>query len=73
MTTLAAHDFDVDSRSGFMPPPPPDPPIARLSKQWEPWEIVLEHPVKEKLQLTIRWDPSEDAEKSAIGVRKSER
>ena len=62
-TTLAAHDFDVDTRTGFMPP---DPPIARLPKQWEPWEAVLEHATKQKLQLAIRRDLSvEDAEKSA--------
>lgn len=62
-TTLAAHDFDVDTRTGFMPP---DPPIPQLPKQWEPWENVLEQAMEEKLQLAIRLDlSSEEAEKSA--------
>ncbi|KAI9442106.1 Indoleamine 2,3-dioxygenase [Lactarius indigo] len=38
-TTLAAHDFDVDTRTGFMPP---DPPLVRLPTQWEPWEQLLD-------------------------------
>ena len=62
-TTLAAHDFDVDTRTGFMPP---HPPIPRLPKQWEPWEKVLEQAMERKLQLAIRLDfSSEEAEKSA--------
>ncbi|KAL4064593.1 Indoleamine 2,3-dioxygenase [Scleroderma yunnanense] len=50
-TTLAAHDFDVDTRTGFMPP---DPPIARLPEEWEPWEVILEKAMKGKLQLAIK-------------------
>jgi indoleamine 2,3-dioxygenase len=38
-TTLAAHDFDVDTRTGFMPP---DPPLARLPSYWDPWEQLLD-------------------------------
>ncbi|KAJ3898853.1 tryptophan 2,3-dioxygenase [Lentinula edodes] len=41
-TTLAAHDFDVDPRTGFMPP---HPPIARLGgeyEMYEPWEGILD-------------------------------
>ncbi|KAF8830002.1 hypothetical protein HHX47_DHR2000028 [Lentinula edodes] len=50
-TTLAAHDFDVDPRTGFMPP---HPPIARLGGvggengkygkygMYEPWEGILD-------------------------------
>ncbi|KAI0312726.1 Indoleamine 2,3-dioxygenase-domain-containing protein [Amylostereum chailletii] len=47
-TTLAAHDFDVDTRTGFMPP---DPPIARLPEQWEQWENLLDDAQKSRLQL----------------------
>ena len=35
--------------------------------------MILKHAIKEELQLAIRQDPSEDAEKSAVGVRKCER
>ena len=38
-STLAAHDFDVDVRSGFMPP---EPPVARLPAEWDAWEDVLQ-------------------------------
>lgn len=37
-STLAAHDFDVDTRTGFMPP---QPPLTRLPPQWELWELAL--------------------------------
>ncbi|KAH7915591.1 Indoleamine 2,3-dioxygenase [Hygrophoropsis aurantiaca] len=47
-STLAAHDFDVDTRTGFMPP---QPPISRLPPAWEPWELVLEAAITKKLQL----------------------
>ncbi|KAI0260420.1 tryptophan 2,3-dioxygenase [Gloeopeniophorella convolvens] len=47
-TTLAAHDFDVDTRTGFMPP---DPPLARLPAQWELWEQLLGDAQMRKLQL----------------------
>ncbi|KAK7027245.1 hypothetical protein VNI00_015334 [Paramarasmius palmivorus] len=47
-TTLAAHDFDVDNRSGFMPP---HPPVARLPSEWEAWEQVLDAAIAERLQL----------------------
>jgi indoleamine 2,3-dioxygenase len=46
-STLAAHDFDVDLRTGFMPP---HPPLRRLSIQWEPWEVILDRAVQAKLQ-----------------------
>ncbi|PFH50037.1 hypothetical protein AMATHDRAFT_146177 [Amanita thiersii Skay4041] len=49
-TTLAAHDFDVDTRTGFMAP---RPPLARLPSQWEAWESTLDDAVASKLQL---WD-----------------
>jgi indoleamine 2,3-dioxygenase len=47
-TTLAAHDFDVDTRTGFMPP---QPPMKRLPSAWESWESALETAVSQKLQL----------------------
>ncbi|RPD72449.1 Indoleamine 2,3-dioxygenase [Lentinus tigrinus ALCF2SS1-7] len=47
-STLAAHDFDVDTRTGFMPP---QPPLARLPPAWEPWEAALEDAIQSKLQL----------------------
>jgi hypothetical protein len=47
-TTLAAHDFDVDTRTGFMPP---DPPLTRLPAQWELWEQLLDGARLHRLQL----------------------
>ncbi|KAG5645091.1 hypothetical protein DXG03_006905 [Asterophora parasitica] len=47
-TTLAAHDFDVDTRTGFMPP---QPPIARLPPAWESWEAALDEAIRLQLQL----------------------
>ncbi len=47
-TTLAAHDFDVDTRTGFMPP---DPPVTRLPFEWESWEVALDNAVASRLQL----------------------
>lgn len=50
-TTLAAHDFDVDTRTGFMPP---DPPISRLPVEWEPWETTLDRAMSMNLQLAVK-------------------
>ncbi|KAJ7683678.1 Indoleamine 2,3-dioxygenase [Mycena rosella] len=47
-STLAAHDFDVDNRTGFMPP---QAPPARLPANWEPWELALDAAIAESLQL----------------------
>ncbi|TFK36761.1 tryptophan 2,3-dioxygenase [Crucibulum laeve] len=47
-TTLAAHDFDVDNRTGFMPP---QSPVARLPSEWEPWEKCLDEALAAKLEL----------------------
>ncbi|KAJ7157646.1 Indoleamine 2,3-dioxygenase-domain-containing protein [Mycena crocata] len=47
-STLAAHDFDVDNRTGFMPP---HAPPARLPADWEAWELVLDAAIGESLQL----------------------
>ncbi|KAF8998507.1 Indoleamine 2,3-dioxygenase [Cyathus striatus] len=50
-STLAAHDFDVDNRTGFMPP---QPPVARLSSEWEVWEDLLDDGTGGKLVLGDR-------------------
>ncbi|KAG8801768.1 hypothetical protein FRC17_006560 [Serendipita sp. 399] len=47
-STLAAHDFDVDVRSGFMPP---EPPISRLPSEWQEWETVLQDAIDARLKL----------------------
>lgn len=47
-TTLAAHDFDVDNRTGFMPP---EPPLARLPSEWETWEAILDSALTKRLKL----------------------
>lgn len=47
-TTLAAHDFDVDTRTGFMPP---QVPLRRLVSKWELWEILLDDAISNILQL----------------------
>jgi indoleamine 2,3-dioxygenase len=47
-TTLAAHDFDVDTRTGFMPP---QVPVMRLDVQYDPWEDVLNDAISKHLQL----------------------
>jgi indoleamine 2,3-dioxygenase len=57
-TTLAAHDFDVDPRTGFMPP---QPPLARLPSpleehhHYELWEEVLENACTAGLQFTDKY------------------
>ena len=47
-TTLAAHDFDVDTRTGFLPP---QAPLFRLPSEWEEWEEILQSAVNSRLQL----------------------
>ena len=47
-TTLAAHDFDIDNRTGFMPP---KAPISRLPSSWSIWEDILEDAQKQGLKL----------------------
>lgn len=59
-TTLAAHDFDVDTRTGFMPP---EPPLVRLPLQWEFWEQLLDDAQVHSLQLGNKVDIT-DAEKA---------
>lgn len=69
-TTVAAHDFDVDVRTGFMPP---QQPLARLPAQWEAWESALQDAVSQKLKLAEAADSAlSDREASAkwrLGVR----
>jgi indoleamine 2,3-dioxygenase len=56
-TTLAAHDFDVDTRTGFMPP---NPPLARLPSLWEPWEQLLDDAQSYRLQLGNKIDITDE-------------
>ncbi|KAG9314773.1 Indoleamine 2,3-dioxygenase [Chiua virens] len=69
-TTLAAHDFDVDTRTGFMPP---DPPITRLPVEWELWEAILDQAVSTKLQLAEKPSLTEDEMATSESWRKSVR
>lgn len=39
VSTVAAADYDVDVRSGFMPPAEP---VARLSEEFSIWEELLD-------------------------------
>ncbi|KAJ3542124.1 hypothetical protein NMY22_g3624 [Coprinellus aureogranulatus] len=56
-TTLAAHDFDVDTRTGFMPP---QQPLMRLPEEWSPWEEALDSAIGSKLQLGDKPGVSEE-------------
>jgi len=51
--TLAAHDFDVDNRTGFMPP---DAPTRGLPSPWNAWEDVLEDAIEKGLTLADKPD-----------------
>lgn len=57
-STLAAHDFDVDNRTGFMPP---RPPLRRLPPQWELWESLLDRAKSEQIQLGNKPDLTDQA------------
>ncbi|CAA7271431.1 unnamed protein product [Cyclocybe aegerita] len=61
-TTLAAHDFDVDTRTGFLPP---QAPISRLPATLECWEVVLEDAIASKLQLGEKPDLSDGEKKKS--------
>ncbi|KAF7289646.1 Indoleamine2 3-dioxygenase [Mycena chlorophos] len=50
-TILAAHDFDVDNRTGFKPP---QLPPARLPLAFEAWETALDEATAADLQLGDR-------------------
>src|ERR1700759_1390432 len=47
-STLAAHDFDIDNRSGFMPP---QVPLSRLPSFWHVWEDILQDAQEQRLKL----------------------
>lgn len=71
ITTIAAHEFDVDARSGFMAP---QPPLTRLHVFWEAWEDALEQALSRKLKLGSAGDLSPakaaESEEWRQGVRK---
>ena len=46
--TLAAQDFDIDDRTGFIPP---IPPLTRLPNEWETWEATLDSALTKRLRL----------------------
>lgn len=52
-TTVAAHNFDVDTRTGFMPP------SSRLPHDWDAWERMLEDVVTRRLRLGSKVDLTE--------------
>ena len=56
-TTVAAHDFDVDARTGFMPP---QAPLSRLPEPWELWETVLDKAISSRLKLGEAKDITEE-------------
>jgi len=56
-STLAAHDFDVDVRSGFMPP---EPPIDRLPTEWKQWDIILQDALRARLKIGEKPDITPD-------------
>ncbi|PCH39352.1 Indoleamine 2,3-dioxygenase [Wolfiporia cocos MD-104 SS10] len=58
-STLAAHDFDVDTRTGFMPP---QPPLVRLPEEWEPWETILDDALARRMKLADKKDITPDDE-----------
>ena len=47
-TTFAANDFDIDNRTGFMPP---QAPISHLPSFWNIWEDVLQDAQSQGLKL----------------------
>jgi len=63
ITTVAAHDFDVDPRTGFMPP---DPPIARLPADWASWEDALDRAIASRLRVADSSDSSDSVDPSDL-------
>jgi indoleamine 2,3-dioxygenase len=47
-THTLAQDFEIDPRTGFIPP---IIPISRLPSQWEAWECALDDLKATRLQL----------------------
>ncbi|KAK7027247.1 hypothetical protein VNI00_015336 [Paramarasmius palmivorus] len=46
LTWMQSTAFDVDPRSGFMPP---EVPLQRLPADWAPWEVLLDEAIKDRL------------------------
>lgn len=69
-STLAANDFDVDNRSGFMPP---HPPIHRLPPQWEIWESLLDRAQSDHIQPGDKPDLSEKSKTDSENWRREVR
>jgi indoleamine 2,3-dioxygenase len=69
-STLAAHDFDVDNRTGFMPP---RPPLRRLPPQWELWESLLDRAKSEQIQLGNKPDLTDEAKATSEKWRRDVR
>ena len=65
-TTLAAHDFDVDNRTGFMPP---TPPLTRLPSEWEIWEAILDSALMKRLKLYNGPTTSDDDRAESVAWR----
>jgi|HubBroStandDraft_3_1064219.scaffolds.fasta_scaffold01937_6 indoleamine 2,3-dioxygenase len=63
VSTVAAADYDVDVRSGFMPP---TEPVARLDGDFGIWEDVLDAALGRVKLASDLADASED-EKSFVG------
>ncbi|WFD35238.1 hypothetical protein MCUN1_002089 [Malassezia cuniculi] len=61
-STLAAADFDVDVRSGFLPP---EPPVARLPDGMGPWEDLFDWAKRIPLQLAGQIGQSTEKEARA--------
>ncbi|KAF8313592.1 Indoleamine 2,3-dioxygenase [Clavulina sp. PMI_390] len=62
VSTVAAADFDVDVRSGFMPP---TEPVARLSGSFERWEDIMEA-AEGRVKLAADLDSSSPQEQDYI-------
>ncbi|KAF8343600.1 tryptophan 2,3-dioxygenase [Amanita rubescens] len=69
-STLAAHDFDIDNRTGFMPP---HPPIHRLPPQWEIWESLLDRAQSNHIQPGDKPDLSEKSKADSENWRREVR
>ncbi|KAJ3746233.1 Indoleamine 2,3-dioxygenase [Lentinula detonsa] len=54
-STLAAHDFDVDPRTGFMPPHPPIPhlPPSLEGIRYDLWETTLRVACESRFELGV--------------------
>jgi len=63
VSTVAAADYDVDVRSGFMPP---TEPVARLDGDFEIWEDVLDAALG-RVNLASDLAYASEDEKSFVG------